>query len=748
MRRDRKLPNRLAMSVIAILTLSAFIVRTPEMTDASAAAVFTVTPGAPAPASPTCFPSCQPNDARFFSLAGSSLFTFAGGSTTIGIRVFGASNPTSFTVGIFDGDGGGLWDQDTAASGQDAIFELFADANSDGTPDGPALETLPAASMIDNGWAYFTVTTDPSARVGGAGTDFVYQLKASLVAPFAGLVQNNFKVAVDSTQSQLFITPQVLSFQAFQNNVAEFLIIHPSGNPHEVTPSNYDGSWNFSFAVTDAQNRVNVFNGDFDIGSIAQGSALDEDDVSTPNARPDDGVFGTEGFSLGGAMGVNPEGLGLTSDCAGPQPPGGCPPDDSNLIEFRRRSTIPGLGIVARLISPAGEFVDTNPSGNAEWELFRVAEPSAPFPAFNDFTVPNLAPGTWTYRIEGMDLANLFAVRFDRIIIVEPFLVGDTVFCDLNENGNQDPPDAGVPGVLVELVDTANNVVKTAVTNASGFYSFAVEPGTHKVRIAASNFVSGGPLAGLATTTNYGVPNERTQTLVNSNLLNYDFGYDCTTSLCVQAIGDTVWQDNDGDGFRDPGEPGIPGVTVNLAIDAQCTGSFLAFATTTTDASGLYQFTGLPSGCFRVQVVNPPGLVKTSGAAGVNDNSQANPYVLDLRNCQGNQTADFGFVASTCNLKFPSIVKARPRASISFIVSNPGGLPATVSVKPLFSSACFSIAPGFPQQVTIGAGQSVVFALNALNCPINARQFAQNSFIVIESSTCPPRSVQVEWVLR
>jgi hypothetical protein len=232
----------------------------------------------------------------------------------------------------------------------------------------------------------------------------------------------------------------------------------------------------------------------------------------------------------------------------------------------------------------------------------------------------------------------------------------------------------------------------------------------------------------------------------NGNL-TADFGYVAVTR-CLQSIGDTIWQDLDGDGFRDPGEPGIAGVTVNLGLDAACTGSFVDFAGTTTNALGFYQFTGLPAGCFRVQVVNPPGLTKTSGAAGVNDNSQANPYLLDLRNCGGNLTADFGFAAPPCELKFPSIVKARPRASISFIVSNQGSSPATVSVKPLFGSACFTISPGFPQQVTIGPGQSAVFTLNAANCPINASQLPQNTWIVIESSTCPTRQVQVEWVLR
>ena len=41
-----------------------------------------------------------------------------------------------------------------------------------------------------------------------------------------------------------------------------------------------------------------------------------------------------------------------------------------------------------------------------------------------------------------MDLGNLFALRFDRNILVVPCPIGDTVFRDINGNGMQDPSDA------------------------------------------------------------------------------------------------------------------------------------------------------------------------------------------------------------------------------------------------------------------------------------------------------------------
>jgi len=68
------------------------------------------------------------------------------------------------------------------------------------------------------------------------------------------------------------------------------------------------------------------------------------------------------------------------------------------------------------------------------------------------------------------------------------------------------------------------------------------------------------------------------------------------------AIGDRVWYDLDADGIQDAGEGGAPGVIVWLLDGA---GNILA--TTTTDASGSYEFGGLAPGDYRIAVVLPAG---------------------------------------------------------------------------------------------------------------------------------------------
>ncbi len=57
----------------------------------------------------------------------------------------------------------------------------------------------------------------------------------------------------------------------------------------------------------------------------------------------------------------------------------------------------------------------------------------------------------------------------------EPGEIGDTVFCDIDDDGVQDPGEPGIPGVTITL--TCPGVVRTEVTDVNGKYLFTdVEP--------------------------------------------------------------------------------------------------------------------------------------------------------------------------------------------------------------------------------------------------------------------------------
>ena len=82
----------------------------------------------------------------------------------------------------------------------------------------------------------------------------------------------------------------------------------------------------------------------------------------------------------------------------------------------------------------------------------------------------------------------------------------------------------------------------------------------------------------------------------------------------VYSLGDTVWQDGNGNGVLDPGDIGVPEVAVQLLTPA---GQVLR--RTVTSGTGRFTFDGLPAGTYQVQFGRPPdGLRFTSERAGAN----------------------------------------------------------------------------------------------------------------------------------
>ncbi|MGI9606029.1 MAG: SdrD B-like domain-containing protein, partial [Acidimicrobiales bacterium] len=223
--------------------------------------------------------------------------------------------------------------------------------------------------------------------------------------------------------------------------------------------------------------------------------------------------------------------------------------------------------------------------------------------------------------------------------------VGDFVWDDLNANGIQDVGEPGVDGVTVTLLDaTGTTTIATTTTAGGGAYIFSgIVPATYTVRVSA-------PSGYIATTANAGgddtidsdvnASGEVVTTLIsNETDSTIDAGF-----FAPPAIGNLVWDDLDGDGIQDPGEPGLDGITVNL-LDPTGTSVLM---TTTTSAGGSYGFTGLTPGSYRIGVVLPAGLVVTIQDAGVLDNidsdidvSGVSPVVTLVSN-EVNNTIDGG----------------------------------------------------------------------------------------------------------
>lgn len=181
-----------------------------------------------------------------------------------------------------------------------------------------------------------------------------------------------------------------------------------------------------------------------------------------------------------------------------------------------------------------------------------------------------------------------------------PVRVGDFVWEDLDSDGLQGIGEPGVSNVTVVLFDGMTNAVATNVTDASGAYLFTnLPPGVYAVDFDESTIPVGSVITledvGADETVDsdadaLGVTEPTTFLTSGQSDTNLDMGIYFPVS-----VGDFVWEDVDGDGLQDPGEPGVSNVMVVL-LDAMAN----AIATNVTDALGAYLFTGLPPGVYTV----------------------------------------------------------------------------------------------------------------------------------------------------
>ncbi len=235
----------------------------------------------------------------------------------------------------------------------------------------------------------------------------------------------------------------------------------------------------------------------------------------------------------------------------------------------------------------------------------------------------------------------------------DPAAIGDFVWLDLDGDGIQDSGEPGLPDVEVILNVTwpggGTSTLRTR-TDANGLYSFGN-------LLADEDFDGAGagePVFNM--TVNY--PSNYALTLAdqggNDNLdsdgsasvqpqegttnTSYDRGL-----VRTAVIGNQVWLDENGNGYQDAGEAGIPNVTVELWN----AGHTAVVASTTTDANGNYQFFMTQPGSYQVDVLAsslPTGLVQTTVIGGAADfTNKADPYAVTVSAGSENLAADFGF---------------------------------------------------------------------------------------------------------
>ena len=387
-----------------------------------------------------------------------------------------------------------------------------------------------------------------------------------------------------------------------------------SDNPSQGTYDNSTGLWSVGSLASGATATIDITStvDDTSVTNYAEITASDAiDPDSQPAENPLDNTHAPDQDDEGSAT------VTVTSTSAGAL--GDTVWFDRNA-DGRRNAGEPGIagvGVFVRWAGPDATFgtgddvvTHTMTDANGSWNVsglsaghYRVKIDAATLPV--DERIP-------THDLDGVataDRADLTLatnqVRTDADFGYRRAATGgDTVFNDANGNNIADPGE-GLAGIEVTVTEagrdgklgTHDDVARIATTDAGGVWSVHGLPaGLVRVRVNQASLPGG-----LVNTSDPDGRNDSESRVVlkaGTTDLAQDFAYSAPA-----MFGDHVWLDRNGNGVADPGEAGVPGVTVTLMRDGDHDGVYeTTIGTTTSDANGNYAFANLRYGDYCVVV--------------------------------------------------------------------------------------------------------------------------------------------------
>ena len=201
----------------------------------------------------------------------------------------------------------------------------------------------------------------------------------------------------------------------------------------------------------------------------------------------------------------------------------------------------------------------------------------------------NVGANVFTVTVTAQDGTT---VKHYTVTIVRAPLTGiaGVVYNDVNGNARLDGGEVGLAGVAVALQQNGV-VVATTATHSQGEYLFAnVVPGASIVQITLP--------VGFGASFLEQVVNAVTGVLIESA----NFGL--TENGSIAGV---VFVDQDTNHLQGTGELGVAGVSIELLEGGSVRQS------QTTDVNGIYRFTGVPVGSYRLRLALPVGYVSTVG---------------------------------------------------------------------------------------------------------------------------------------
>ena len=202
-----------------------------------------------------------------------------------------------------------------------------------------------------------------------------------------------------------------------------------------------------------------------------------------------------------------------------------------------------------------------------------------------------------------IDFSNLTVMDDVDLGLVRNGCIGDRVWVDFNGNGAQNNTEPGQAGVMVRLFDVNGILIAEDSTKATSiddaFYKFDnISPGDY--------YVVFDTLPGYMFTTPDNADDMMDSDVTSSivfgstdifTLLPGEFKEDIDAGVFFPGkLGDFVWLDENENGIQDSGEQGLENVEVNLLMP-----NGMVVQTTQTDEDGVYCFTGLKQGLYRIE---------------------------------------------------------------------------------------------------------------------------------------------------
>ncbi len=412
-------------------------------------------------------------------------------------------------------------------------------------------------------------------------------------------------------------------------NLIDVTLATDSNGDYQFTglrPSDANG-----YAITETQPAS--YNDGIDTdGSLANGDTTLNDAIRSINVGSGDAGagynFGELGATISGLVFIDDDRDG-TLDAGEPTRLGGI------VIELYDPTGTTLLGSTTTLLDGSYRF-DHLPAG--DYQIREVQPTGYSSTSSNTLNV--------TLPLTGLSNQNFGEALWD---------IGDRVWFDADGDGVQDGGEPNLVGVQVTLLyagadntfGTGDDVVRTDITDSSGLYGFAeLLNGDYRISIDTGDLPAGSVQTFELDGVGLGDLNNRSDiTLNGADRFDVNFGYAGALSL-----GDRLWHDLNGDGVQDVGEPGIAGVNMTLLFAGAdgVFGSSDDFSlTTTTDGAGLYGFSNLPQGPYRLTYDAgdlPSGI--SVPTAEVDDVSPAIDGVSQLVLSSDRTDVDFGFTGA------------------------------------------------------------------------------------------------------